>query len=253
MPPPEIAGYTFRSGAYGSLYQNVSYAQLPSFNEFVATPNNTVMKFIDGAFSGQDVIATWTTNNSLTLPKTQTRSLRAKIDGRTGTLSGTYNLQRPGLWVMPSRWRLSAAWCCRNPARFAAITRPERAPASSCSCPIVTAPQLRSPTSLRARGDVSELGATYKIYVTASEPWTVKVPAGWVNVSPTSGTGNAELVVTVVKNSSNLRRTADLTIAGLTHHIEQDYNRTGGSNVTITPAVKSVTIWVPTVADADYR
>jgi hypothetical protein len=55
-------------------------------------------------------------------------------------------------------------------------------------------------------------------------------------------------VATVVGNSSNLRREANVTIAGLNHHIEQDYSRTGGSNVTISPVVRTTSY-----LGADYQ
>ncbi|MEN9975464.1 MAG: hypothetical protein RLZZ282_1470, partial [Verrucomicrobiota bacterium] len=237
----QIAGYGFRSGAYGSKYQPVSYTQLPSFLEFKPEANNAVMSFIDGAFSGQNIIATWSTNNMITVPKTQTRSLKAKVDSKTGTLSGTYQYNDPTQSYANTKATLGGVvlqksgevrgFYTAGVGSGQMVLQPNR---DGSSAPVT----LIAP---RSRTGISEFGTTYKIYVTASEPWSVIVPVSWVTITPRSGTGNAEIVVTVVRNSTSLRRECNLTIAGLNHHIEQDWNRTsGGSTVTITPTVRTV-------------
>ena len=237
----QIAGYGFRSGAYGSKYQPVSYNQLPAFAEFKPGPNNAVMSFIDGAFSGQNVIATWSTNNVITVPKTQTRTMNAKVDSKTGRLSGTYQYNDPNQSYANTKATLGGVVLQKSGEVRGFYT------AGVGSGQMVVQPNLdgsSAPVTLiapRSRTGISEFGTSYKIYVTASEPWSVIVPVSWVTITPRSGTGNAEIVVTVVRNSSSLRRKCDLTIAGLNHHIEQDWNRTsGGSTVTITPVVRTV-------------
>jgi hypothetical protein len=222
----QIAGYDFRSGAYGSLYYKVGYDLLAPFQTFVTTANNAVIKFIDGVFSGQDVIATWSTKNVITVPKTQTRTLSAKINTSTGELTGTCQYNDPGKNYANTKGTLAGVVLQKSAevrgyylagtgsGQMLMLPNEDETPA-----PVT----LISPTS---KSHISENGATYIIRVTASEPWTVTNPAtswGWM-VFPMSGTGNAEIVVTISKNSTNLNRKADLTIAGLTHHIEQKWN-----------------------------
>lgn len=233
-------GYTFHSGAYGSAFLPVSYNQLPAFSEFVVQPNNVVLKFIDGAFSGQDVIATWSTKNQITIPKTQTRTLSATINSKTGELTGSYRYNDPVYSYAASTGSLGGV-VLQKSGEVRGYYK-----AGTGSGQIVLNPNLdgsQAPITkiYPASQDLSPKSVTYKIYVTASEPWTVKVPVGWVNVTPLSGTGNAELVVTVSKNSTNLKRSAELTIAGLIHKINQDWDRDSpSSSVTITPSVRTV-------------
>lgn len=234
----QIAGYDFHSGAYGSLYQPVAYSQLPAFSEFsVLQSNNAVIKFIDGVFSGQDVIATWTTTNAITIPSTQTRTLSARIATPTGTLTGTYRYNDPNQLYASTTGILGGVVLQKSGEVRGYYT------AGTGSGQMLMLPnrdQTPAPVTLISpkSKNVSEDGATYKIYVTASEPWSVVNPYSWVVIFPTSGTGNAELVATVVGNSSNLRREANVTIAGLNHHIEQNWNsQGGGSGVTIAPLV----------------
>ena len=117
----QTAGYGFRSQAYGAVYRPVRYDQLPSFYNFKAQPNNAVMQFTDGVFDGQRVIVTWSTKNAITTPATQTRTLSAKIDTKTGLLSGTYRYNDPNMGYAASKGVFYGV-SCRNPARFAGCT-----------------------------------------------------------------------------------------------------------------------------------
>ncbi len=90
--PPGAAympGYRFRSEAYGSRLFPVSYGQLLASN-FEAQPNNALLRFSDGPYSGQNVVATWSTNNKVAFPTTQTRTMNASFNARTGEFKGTY-------------------------------------------------------------------------------------------------------------------------------------------------------------------
>ena len=237
----QIAGYDFHSGAYGSIYQAVSYAQLLAFSDFTATQsNNALIKFIDGAFSGQDVISTWTTKNIITVPKTQTRTLSATIKTASGELTGTCQYNDPTQIYASTKGTLAGVVLQKSGEVRGYYT------AGTGSGQMLMLPNLDgtpAPVTLISPKlkNISEEGGTYKIYVTASEPWTVANSEAWVVVFPMSGTGNAELVVTVAKNPTNLRRQTDLTIAGLNHHINQDWNRNAAGIVTISPTARLVT------------
>ena len=240
----QIAGYSFRSAAYGSVYQPVSYAQVPAFSKFTTQPNNAVLTFIGGNFDKQSVIATWNTQNGLTIPPTQTRTLSAKINTKTGLLTGIYNYNDPFLNYASSKALLYGV-VLQKSGEVRGFYR-----VGLTSGQIVIQPNvggtlapfnLLSPKSK----SLSAQGGTYIIYLTANEPWAVINPASdWVSVQPTSGPGSTQpvqLVVSVGGNSTNLKRSADLTIAGLNHHIDQAQSLTGGG-VTISPTVRTVSV-----------
>ena len=238
----QIAGYRYNSDAYGSLYQAVNYTQLPAFSEFFTqppAPNNAVMMFIDGIFSGQNVIMTWAANNKLTIPQTQTRSLSASINGKTGEMTGNYSYNDPNNGYAKSSGSLAGVvlqksaevrgYYVGGTTSGQVILRPNF---DGTPAPVT----LISPLNMN---NASYLGLSYWVYITASEPWTVNVPAGWVNVTPTSGNGNGKVLVTITKNTTASTRQMDLTIAGIDHHINQLSNPNGGSSVTISPVVKT--------------
>lgn len=53
--------------------------------------------------------------------------------------------------------------------------------------------------------------SSHMVFLTASGPWTVSVDS-WVSVTPSSGTGNATLLVSVPVNSQTSERSATLTV-----------------------------------------
>ena len=65
---------------------------------------------------------------------------------------------------------------------------------------------------------VDAAGGSQYVYITASSQWTVTVecsPEGdWARVSPASGSGNADIVLTVDANEGLSSRTAQITLAG---------------------------------------
>jgi hypothetical protein len=256
------AGYSFRSSAYGSLYHKVSYAQLPSFNEFAPQPNNSILKFVDGIFSGQDVVSTWTTSNQITTPKTQTRSLSAKINSSTGEMTGSYNYNDPAQGYVKSSAKFGGV-VLQKSGEVRGYYTGGTFPGQVLLQPNLdgsTAPvNLISPRSK----DVGHKGLSYQVYVTSSEPWKAVVmpadtstyspnyygdPTTWVSVTPSAGEGNGVVTVTVYQNNTWYNREATVMIAGLKHKIEQGYGFGVGSDaVTISPVAKAVP-----VAGANY-
>jgi len=240
----QIAGYAFRSAAYGSVYRQVSYDQLPSFSQFTTQPNNAVITFIGGNFDKQSVIATWNTKNGITIPATQTRTLSANIDKKTGLLGGTYRYNDPSLGYAASKAQLYGV-VLQKSGEVRGFYR-----VGLTSGQVVIQPNVGgtlAPFNLLSPKSKSEgaNGGTYIVYLTANEPWSVVNPASdWVNVQPMSGPGSTQpvqLIVSVGGNSSNLKRSADLTIAGLNHHIDQAQSANGGA-VSISPSVRMVSV-----------
>ena len=218
----QIAGYGFRSTAYGSVYQPVSYNQLPSFLRFIAHPDNALIGFVGGIFDGQSVIATWLTNNAITMPKTQTHTLSAKIDTKTGLLTGTYRYNDPNQFYAASNAVLTGV-VLQKSGEVRGFYR-----VGMTSGQVVIQPNVggtAAPYNLLGpkSKNVGSSGLTYDIHLTTSEPWSVVNPSSsWLTVQPMSGVGSAQLTATVMPNLGNAKRSADITIAGLNHHIEQN-------------------------------
>ena len=63
--------------------------------------------------------------------------------------------------------------------------------------------------------DFKKAGGTTAITVTTKEAWTTtKSEAGWLAISPASGTGNGTVTVTADENNTGAERTATITITG---------------------------------------
>ena len=94
-----------------------------------------------------------------------------------------------------------------------------------------------SPTSQ----SVASTGAAYDVTVTATGDcvWGTSENYNWISLSPTSGTGNDLVRVTVSANTGEARL-ATITIAGKSHNVNQDTNDitspTIPTGVTITPS-----------------
>ncbi len=89
-----------------------------------------------------------------------------------------------------------------------------------------------SPTSRT----VASTGGSYDVAVTATYSdcaWSASENSSWVSITPTSGSGNGSVRVTVSPNTG-AARTATITIAGQTHTVNQD-PALGSLRVTIYP------------------
>jgi WD40 repeat protein len=89
---------------------------------------------------------------------------------------------------------------------------PDSSGSSSCTFSV-------APTS----GSVGRNGGTGTITVTTQDAcaWTAASNAGWISVSPASGTGSGGVTVTVARNSTGRQRTGTLLVAGQTVTIVQ--------------------------------
>ena len=61
--------------------------------------------------------------------------------------------------------------------------------------------------------EIDALGGTRQVNLTANGDWTVNAVPGWMTVSPMSGTGNGQLTITAMANTSAESRTADITVS----------------------------------------
>ena len=90
-----------------------------------------------------------------------------------------------------------------------------------------------SPTSRT----VSSTGRSYDVSVTASQSycaWSASENSSWISISPTAGSGDGSVKVTVSPNTGD-SRTAVISIAGQTHTVSQD-PASGALKVTIYPS-----------------
>lgn len=68
---------------------------------------------------------------------------------------------------------------------------------------------------------ISADSAVYTIEVTSNTDWTIPASPPWASVSPTEGSGNASLTVTVEANPDLATRFADIEIGSATHTLTQ--------------------------------
>jgi len=61
--------------------------------------------------------------------------------------------------------------------------------------------------------EIDALGGTRQVNLTANGDWTVNAVPDWMTVSPMSGTGNGQLSITAVANTSAESRTADINVS----------------------------------------
>ena len=69
--------------------------------------------------------------------------------------------------------------------------------------------------------DFKSEGGDTEVTVSASCDWTVSKDADWVSVSPTSGSKNQSITVTVSRNNSGYDRTATITLKGSGNNLEK--------------------------------
>lgn len=69
--------------------------------------------------------------------------------------------------------------------------------------------------------DFKSEGGDTEVAVSASCDWTVSKDADWVSVSPTTGSKNQSITVTVSRNNSGYDRTATITLKGSGNNLEK--------------------------------
>ncbi len=63
---------------------------------------------------------------------------------------------------------------------------------------------------------------TISVTVTTPQPWTVVEALPWATVTPTFGTGNGSVTISLTANTSTAARFGDIFIGGVAHHIVQE-------------------------------
>jgi len=239
------AGFSYLSQAVGDRYQAVGISDFGNLG-FTSAANNAVFQFTDGIYDNQQVVVTIDSKGRIATPRTQTISLRGSIKTSTGELTGQYEYNDP-----------TQSYATTSAALHAVVLQKmgeihglyvgggtagllETLPNSDRVLPPITriSPRLQV---------VPAGGMSYKVYVTASEPWRVEILPDvglWVSANQVSGTGDAEIIITVGRNFATTAREGVITIAGVTHVIEQDPSttqvETGGRQVSISPTSEQV-------------
>jgi hypothetical protein len=253
-------GYAFISAAYGSLYRSAPYNLLSSFADYSTGADNSILDFVAGPYSGQEVVTTWATNNKLSLPKTQTRSLSGAIGSKNGELSAKYQYNDPADGYASSSAKLKGVILQKS-----GEVRGNYNMSGGSSGRIQLQPNfdgLVAPVntiSPRSK-TIGSQGGSYKIYITSKELWNAVISydfspypttTDWVDISDDSGSGDGVITVDIAANQNLYPRSAKITIAGITHTIMQNqaiYGEDGGgsggggsgSTVTISPVVRTV-------------
>lgn len=236
------ASYAFTSNAYGSLYRNAPYNMLNSFADFTTGADNSILDFIAGPFSGQEVVTTWATNNKWSLPETQTRKLSGGINSKNGELTANYRYSEFIETYASSNSKLKGVILQKS-----GEVRGNYNMGAGFSGRIQLLPNydgLVAPVNIispRSKS-IGPQGGSYKIYITSSEAWDAvitydyspyPVASDWLTLSEESGTGDGTITVTVEENGAYYPRSAKIKIAGITHTINQKqaiYDPYGGGD-----------------------
>ena len=110
-------------------------------------------------------------------------------------------------------------------------------------------------TTLSQGGAVINSGGTSSLEITSNTAWSVSGLASWVQVSQTSGSGNATLSLTYTPNLTGARREAVITVAGQSYTVTQlaEGDNTGQPVPAQTSIALGILITVPTEAGSSYR
>ena len=100
---------------------------------------------------------------------------------------------------------------------------------------------------LKSWTKTSHEAQSYTVEVTGDGSWATAAKPEWVSVTPAYGTGSGLVTVTVEGNNGTWRR-ADLSIAGLTHVLDQETALTSADavnneQVRLTPVLNGLPMW----------
>lgn len=254
------ASYAFTSNAYGSLYRSAPFNLLSSFADYSTGADNSILDFVAGPYSGQEVVTTWAIENKLSTPTTQTRSLSGGINSKNGELSAKYRYSDSAEDYASTNAKLKGVILQKS-----GEVRGNYNMGLGNSGRIQLAPNLDglvAPVNIISPRSktIGSQGGSYKIYITSAELWDAVVSydfspypttTDWVNLSDDSGNGDGVITVEIERNGNLYPRSAKIEIAGITHSIRQnqatygegdDGSGGGGDNstVTISPIARTV-------------
>jgi hypothetical protein len=236
------ASYTFISSAYGSLYRNTPYNLIPEFSAYDVRADNSILVFSEGPYASQVAVTTWQTDNKLSLPATQTRTLSGSINSKNGELTATYKYNDSQANYASSTARLKGVILQKSGEVRGSYNigggSSGRIELQANEGGLVAPVNIITPKSK----SIGSQGGSYNIYITSSELWDAVVSydyspyntgSDWLNLSEDSGSGNGVITVEVEENTKYYPRSGKITIAGITHSINQNqaiYDPTGGED-----------------------
>jgi len=234
-------GFSYLGQTVGNRYAPVGISDFGNLG-FSNSANNAVFLFTDGIFDTQEVVVSIDSKGKIKTPKTQTITLQGSINTKSGELTAQYQYNNPAqsyattsavlhAVVLQKMGEIRGLYVGGGDAGLLTTL-----PNTGNLLPPVTqiSPRLQV---------VPAEGMSYKVYVTASEPWRVEIMPDvglWVSATPVSGTGSGEIIITVGRNFDVVSRSGFITIAGVRHVIEQEPATTtiytGGRQVSISPS-----------------
>lgn len=226
---PGIGTDVYRSG-YDQARElegsRLSSSVLLGLASFPATNDNVIGAFSDGAVSGDQIVSTWNNAGQITTPRNNLFTFSGRYDRRSGLASATYtitdatrglNNDRALVRAVPIQIQNRIAGQYYLPTGGGPFTFLEN---SGGAPPVITTISPRGKIVLRT-------GSSYLVSVVTPSAWTAAVVGTpvptWVTLGAAGGTGNGTITITVAANTTGLKRTAQVLIAGQYHFIEQDY------------------------------
>jgi hypothetical protein len=228
-------GYDQDRSLTGSRYVPPAKGKLP-LRSFEITANNSVFSWVGGNFAGVQKVGTWATNGRMTVPPTPTDNTTAKFNAKTGLLTVNYTRTDATRNLLRTQSSVVAVVVQKN-ASFKGFYTSGLSAGDFVLQPNTkgVAPEITSvsPTSKSVRAAQT----TYSVSVGTAGAWDVKIPTDltWVTATvstvaggsggsaTTPGNGNGTVTITVAQNTTYTRREAQITIAGVTHTINQDF------------------------------
>jgi hypothetical protein len=229
------SGFDQRRVMTGSRYYKPAGGTLPVGN-FKVTNNNAVFEWRTGNFSGVSKVGTWTTDGRIVVPATQNDSFESKFDPRTGLLSVRYT-RTDASRDLNDAIAKGHAVILQKRKSFRGYYGSDRSAGDFRVEPNDDGQQPDVTTVSPASKSVSAAAITYTVSVTTKGTWSVEIPADltWITATvssasgptgpsaTTQGSGNGSVSITVAQNTTNTRREGNITIAGFTHRVKQEF------------------------------
>ncbi len=223
------------------VFNGTTYSSPQTFN---LTPGSTFTLSTTATQSGttgtQFVFSQWADGNTnanrgtLTVPSSATtytanfttQYYLTMVAGSGGTVSPASGWLNAGASVSISAsansgqsfngWTGSGTVSYTGPINSATVTMNGPITQTASFIPTPTSTTISPPTQT-----VTSVAQSYPITVTSNTSWSASSNQSWAVVSPTSGTGNGTVIVSVTANTSSSSRDATITIGGQPHSLAQ--------------------------------
>lgn len=96
-------------------------------------------------------------------------------------------------------------------------------------------------------------GESRSVMVSSNIDWTVTSSTNWMSTDLSSGSGDAQLNITIDANPENLSRSGTVTIAGGTQSVTIDVNQDAGEPVGVLKPIESEVLLFPNPANASIK